>query len=269
MPDPISEVEAWEILQALAKTAQSKLGDRLVCLTAFGSLVNGDYTPGFSDIDQVLVVHSGSGQRRSVEIANATVRRINRRSGKFHDCLHEGYVVSREALWSLDFDSEEGLVLRDVVDLALHGKTLAGDHIWPTVRTPTDEELREAVVCGVFWLPDRPPNLKSLLNCIFAVGGARFYCATGTMTWTKQDLARRYVSGPDLPFAELVVEAEALRKRGLPPAADAAAAWKRLQRSYLEFLYQTRAWMTASGLIRLRRLRTRLPGVFSDSNPNS
>ncbi len=246
MSAPISEVEAWQVLGDLVKVAQSQLGARLVCLSAFGSLVNGDYVPGFSDIDQVIVIRAGSEKEGSVEAANAAVRSINYRRGRFHDCLHEGYVVSREALWSRDFDSEEGLVLRDVIDLALHGRTLVGDHIWPRIHRPTVEELRESVVCGVFWIPKRLPNLKSILNCIFAVGGARFYCTTGTMTWTKRDLARAYSSRRDLPFGDLVAEAENLRRKGAIPPEEAAAALKRLKSPYREFLEETRTWMAES-----------------------
>jgi predicted nucleotidyltransferase len=263
MADPISEAEAWEVLDDLAKTARSELGDRLVCLTAFGSLVNGDYVPGFSDIDQVIVVQSDTEKRETVEVANAAVRRINGRPGKFYECFHEGYVVSREAVWTLDVDSEEGLVLRDVVDLALHGRTLAGNHIWPKVRRPTDEELRESAVYGVFWIPEKLPTLKSLLNCIFMVGGARYLCTTRTMTWTKGDLARRYVSRPDLPFGDLVEEAATLRRKGSLSPEDSAAALERLQPRYSDFLNQTRAWMTASGLNRLHSIRTMVPGVTS------
>jgi predicted nucleotidyltransferase len=266
MSDPISESEAWEVLDDLVRLAQIELGDRLVCLTAFGSLVNGDYVPGFSDIDQVIVARAGAERRRTAEVATAIVRSINQRPGKFRECLHEGYVVSQDAIWSLDADSDEGLVLRDVLDLALHGRTMAGDHIWPMVRSPTEEELRESVVYGVFWIPERLPSLKSILNCIFAVAGARFYCTTGTMTWTKRDLVRRYVSQPDLPFGALLAEAATLRNMGSLPPDDAAAALKRLQPPYLEFLHQTRAWMTSSGLTRLHSIRTKVPGVTSKAS---
>jgi hypothetical protein len=269
MSEVISEAEAWEVLNDLATTAQRMLGKRLVCLTAFGSLVNGDYVPGFSDLDQVIVLNAGPDQAESAEAANAAVRTLNRRPGKFHGCLHEGYVVPRDALWSLNFDNEQGLVLRDVVDLALHGRTLAGVHIWPRLRIPTNDELRESVVCGVFWIPESLPNLKSILNCIFAVGGARFYCATGTMTWTKRELARRYVDRRDLPFGELVAEAETLRREGSIPPDDAGRALARLQRPYRDFLKQTREWMTESGLTRLHSTWTKLPGVTSDAGEPS
>lgn len=264
--EPISEAEAWEVLDDLSKAAQSELGDRLACVTAFGSLVNGDYVPGFSDIDQVIVVQAGSEQREWVEDARAAVQGINDRTGKFADCLHEGYVVARDTIWSLDVDSDAGLAPRDVVDLALHGRTLAGGHIWPNVRRPTDAELRESVVCGVFWIPETLPNLKSILNCIFAVAGARFYCATGTMTWTKRELARRYEDRLDLPFGELVVRAETLRRRGSLPPEDALAALERLRSPYLDLLKKTRAWMRETGLNRFHRIRTIVPGVTSDAS---
>lgn len=263
-----TEVEAWALLRDFARETESTLGDRMECLTVFGSLVNGDYVPGFSDIDQVVVVRSGNGWRDSAELVQHIVRRFNR--GKRYPGLrlHEGYVVARNRIWSRDLDREDGLVPRDVRDLILHGRTLAGRAIWPEVQGPSDDELREAAIYFVYWIPTNPPGFKALLNCVFAVAGARYRLATGRSTWTKNELVRAYGEAR-LPGSDLVEEAGRLRSRGCPPGPSSKAAFDRLLPRYAELLSETRAWLTSSGQNRLRILRTRTVGVSCGPEPRS
>lgn len=243
----VSELQAWRILQEFAREVEIELGGRLQCVTAFGSLVNHDYIEGFSDFDQVVVVRSRRDWDHTATAVRRIVRRIRRRRflGKR---LHEGYVVPRTGVWSLDRRQPEGLVPRDVVDLILHGRTLAGTSIWSDVQRPTDETLRAAAVAGVFWIPERPPGLHALLNCIFMVAGTLHLCATGEMTWTKGELVRVYGRTVVLPFRSLLAVAGKLRRKGDLSVANEGEVFERLLPQYADFLRSGRDWLRVKGL---------------------
>lgn len=245
------------MLRQFAREVGDSLGNRLECVTVFGSLVNGDYVSGFSDLDQVVVVPPGRSWKRDAGKVQHIVHRLNRRQKVRRLRLHEGYVVPRNRVWSRNLDEDDGLVPRDVRDLMLHGRTIAGRSIWSEVEGPTDEELRESAIYFVFWLPTRPPGLHALLNCIFAVAGARYRLATGKSTWTKRELVKRYGAVKDLPYGDLVAIAGALRNRGDLPAREAKTTFFRLLPRYQEYLTSSRGSLRANGMNRIHIMRSK------------
>lgn len=96
--------QAWEIARQSAREAAAQLGDQLRAVILIGSLAEGAYRPGRSDIDTALIV------RDAVTRAGA-VRDL---AQHFQTCYRVpksfGAVVIRERELHPPYDPERGLV---------------------------------------------------------------------------------------------------------------------------------------------------------------
>jgi len=156
-PTPYPDVN--EALNTLQKDAQAVLGKYFVGLYLYGSLAGGDFTPGRSDID-FLVVTSRDLPRRVIEVLEAMHNRIWASATGWVSKL-EGAYIPLSALWEYDaagpecpmVNEKRFLVARPGIDWVINrhvlytgGVVLSGPPLQRMIRHVEPEELREAVL---------------------------------------------------------------------------------------------------------------------------
>jgi hypothetical protein len=165
-PTPYPYVNA--VLQVLLKNVQAVLDTYFIGLYLHGSLALGDFDPGHSDIDFVVVT-TRELPLKLISDLEAMHSRIKDSGLEWAKKL-EGTYISKKALLRYNPDDaphphineQKFFVARDKIDSVINrhilrecGVAVAGPPIRPLIAPVSPDELREAVVLGIrnAWTP--------------------------------------------------------------------------------------------------------------------
>jgi len=232
-PTPYPYVNA--ALQMLLTNVTAVLGDYFVGLYLHGSLASGDFDPGHSDIDFIAVTAKEIPEKliRDLEAMHTRIRD----SGSERAKKLEGTYISRKALRLYNpkdrprpfINAGKFFMARPDIDWVINryilrhgGVAVAGPPIQSMIAEVNDEELRRAVVEGIWtewrhreddreWL--KPPGHQPfvvLTNC-----RALYTLEHGTIA-SKPVSARWALTALDREWTNLIKAALAWHK-GMPP----------------------------------------------------
>ena len=224
----LDERSAWEAARCFATTVTHRLGADARAVYAVGSLPQGAYRPGLSDIDLVLVL-AGDGEIPDAEVEAA--RREAASAGETR--IDVGCVILRETDLTPPFPPERE-VAPEVLRLDDEGLRLTGDDVRPKIVRPKrsdlvafirhyDELVRQTVFC-----PDsgEDPSWRERHGLAAAACRHYIFVRENLLIWRKQDTLMAFSMGhPEHPWAPTVVE---LLRLGPAPETDTARVCARL-----------------------------------------
>ena len=157
----IHKDQAWAIARTFAEDAANLLRQGLLAVYVIGSLAGGNYRPGRSDIDTLLIVSSGS----TTSDQNA-VEDLRRRVRAAHGGLKDfGAVVITEGKLQPPYDPVEELV-PEILRLKHQGALIWGAFDLASVPDPTRDDFVAYVRVFYPWLRElidrRPQEYRSV-----------------------------------------------------------------------------------------------------------
>ena len=165
-PTPYPDINA--VLQMLLTGVRAVLDNYFIGLYLHGSLAMGDFDPGHSDIDFLVVTTRELPLKLIADLEAMHNRILN--SGLKRAKKLDGSYISKKALWRYNPDDtprpyvDEGkfFVSRDGIECVInrhilreHGVAVVGPPIKPLIAPVSPEELRQAVKEKLFtwWAP--------------------------------------------------------------------------------------------------------------------
>ena len=232
----LSAEEALAVAEAFARELLSNHPSDVVAVVLVGSLATGDYMPGRSDIDTVVILRDGvSGDTRATVRGLADAYRLRHGVPKGF-----GAVRIKRGQLAAPLDPVEELA-PEIQRLREQGRVLAGQIDLAAVRVPTTEDLR--AYCRVFipWLrgelrdPDRPPENRTadaLINGTLYEIRAAILSLTGRYVLDKRAVVPALLAADPSTALRAVAEdlhAYLLGQRPAPSAAQALAVRQRTE----------------------------------------
>jgi hypothetical protein len=248
----------WRTLNELGRIAEIAFGDQLESIVVHGSLVHSGFVPGFSDIDYLAVFADGTLNEDVHGELRRLIGGIRESYPDIGDALHADSAAELSALGQYDLDDDATVYPRDIADIMLYGITVAGRDIRDDILMPVGDQLREASIYFLYWIPDDPPGLKALVNCIFWVGGTLYLVERERMTYAKAQLAALYTEAR-LPHWDLIARAAEIR-RDWPVEIDCEGQ-AQLTESYAKFRHEAIVRVEAKDLHVFHALYTQTPGI--------
>ena len=241
-------------LDRLATTLEEELGTSLAGVYAIGSLALGDWTPGHSDVDVVVVAEAPLRKPTLCRVAESLDHsRLPVPVRKLELVVYERDSVSRgDATFAMNLNTGAGIpttVDLDasrvprfwfVLDLAIaHGRAIAlrGPPSGEPWAAPSEDEIRPALAEGLRWYADHGGDPRDTL-----LASSRAWHHLRTGGWTGKTAAAGWAAGelraeePDLAAA--VEAAAAARATGLvsePDPSTTEAADRLLRRVLTAF----------------------------------
>lgn len=228
---PTTDPEINALLGEILHGAQQALGEKFAGMYLHGSLALGDFTPGRSDIDYVVVTEGELTAAETAALA-AMHARINAAGGTWIEHL-EGSYIPRDALrrfdpqnslfpalrtggeFGIDYHGSAWVILRHV--LREHGVALYGPPARTLVDPITPEALRSAAAGTLreWWAPqlDDPSLLRAPEYQAYAVltmCRSLYTMETGDVA-SKPAAARWALAGPAAHLSSLIEQAMAYR----------------------------------------------------------
>ena len=183
--------QAWKMTDAFVSVCSGLYFQQIVSIMLTGSLTNGSYQPGLSDVDLITVLDDDCP-----DTIRADVSRLYQQIGHDHSIQFDPLIVSYHDFWP-PWDNNPGIP-QEILRLKASGKVLFGRNIIAELPTPTKKEMWQSDLSFREWLvkSEQPPwqewTLKSSLKTILGEASSYFYYKTGIAEYSKHHIAELF-----------------------------------------------------------------------------